>query len=100
MKKAISRWPHYIYNPSMLNFPSSPPGRPVAFTAKLRTDDSHQKHDGLLKFANVSLNQGGSYDPDTGMFTCPAAGLYHLVVSVTLCMDTDSVRGCRSCCLK
>lgn len=71
-------------DPSILNFPSSPPGRPVAFTAKLRIDDSRQKHDGVLKFADVSLNQGGGYDPDTGVFTCPAAGLYHFVVSVTV----------------
>lgn len=56
----------------------------MAFTAKLRIHDSRQKHDGVLKFADVSLNQGRGYDPDTGVFTCPAAGLYHFVVSVTV----------------
>lgn len=56
----------------------------MAFTAKLRIDDGHQKHNGVLKFANVPLNQGGGYSPETGVFTCPAAGLYHFVVNVTV----------------
>lgn len=64
--------------------PAPTPARPVAFTAKLRVDDSHQKHSGVLKFANVLLNSGGGYNPDTGVFTCPMAGLYHFMVHVTV----------------
>lgn len=60
------------------------PGPPAAFTAKLRVQDSHPKHPGALRFATVELNEGQGYDPDTGVFTCPADGLYLFVVHVTV----------------
>lgn len=62
----------------------TPAGRPVAFTAKLKVDDSYPKHSGVLKFATVPVNQGGGYSPDTGVFTCPMDGLYHFMVHMTV----------------
>ncbi|XP_023257093.1 complement C1q and tumor necrosis factor-related protein 9-like [Seriola lalandi dorsalis] len=61
----------------------SPPGT-VAFTAKLDICDSYPKHSGVLKFATVLLNEGGSYSPDTGIFTCPVDGFYHFTVHVSV----------------
>lgn len=65
-------------------------GRPVAFTAKLKVDDSYPKHSEVLKFANVLVNEGGGYSPDTGVFTCPRDGLYYFMVHMT-------VYGCGQC---
>ena len=59
-------------------------GRPVAFTAKLKEDDSHPKQSGVLRFGIVQLNEGGGYSPDTGVFTCPVDGLYHFMVHITV----------------
>lgn len=69
---------------TLRSFLPSHTGRPVAFTAKLKIDECRQKQDGVLTFADVSLNQGEGYNADTGVFTCPAAGLYHFIVSVTV----------------
>ncbi|KAM9359008.1 complement C1q and tumor necrosis factor-related protein 9-like [Symphorus nematophorus] len=63
---------------------SSSHGRPIAFSAKLNVDDSYPKHSGILKFANVLVNEGGGYSPDTGVFTCPVDGLYHFIVHMTV----------------
>lgn len=59
-------------------------GRPVAFTAKLNVADSHPKHSGALKFSSVELNEGKGYSPETGVFTCPADGLYLFTVHITV----------------
>ncbi|XP_075999507.1 complement C1q and tumor necrosis factor-related protein 9B-like [Genypterus blacodes] len=58
--------------------------RPVAFTAKLRMDDSFPSNSGVLKFGTVQVNQGGGYDGDTGIFTCPVNGLYHFFVHMAV----------------
>ncbi|XP_074536179.1 complement C1q and tumor necrosis factor-related protein 9-like [Halichoeres trimaculatus] len=57
---------------------------PVAFTAKLNVDDSYPKKAGILKFANVLINQGNGYNPETGIFTCPKDGLYYFIVHVSV----------------
>lgn len=56
----------------------------VAFTAKLKADDSYPCHSGVLKFATVPVNEGGGYSPDTGTFTCPVDGFYHFTVHASV----------------
>lgn len=38
----------------------------------------------MLRFATVELNEGQGYSPETGIFTCPADGLYLFGVHVTV----------------
>lgn len=52
----------------------------MAFTAKLDISDSYPCSAGVLKFRNVLLNEGGGYDSETGIFTCPLGGFYHLTL--------------------
>ncbi|KAK5868365.1 hypothetical protein PBY51_009391 [Eleginops maclovinus] len=60
------------------------PSGTVAFTAKLRVEDSYPCHDGVLKFAEVLINEGGGYSPDIGTFVCPEDGFYHFTVHVSV----------------
>ncbi|XP_068174226.1 complement C1q and tumor necrosis factor-related protein 9-like [Antennarius striatus] len=59
-------------------------GPRVAFTAKMKIDDSYPKSSGVLKFADVVINEGGGYNPDTGIFTCPVRGFYNFIVHMTV----------------
>lgn len=56
----------------------------VAFTAKLNACDSYPSHSGVLKFANVLVNEGGGYSADTGLFTCPVDGFYYFSVHASV----------------
>ena len=56
----------------------------VAFTAKLAVEDSYPCHSGVLKFANVCINEGDAYNSETGIFTCPLDGLYHFMVHMSV----------------
>jgi len=58
--------------------------RVVAFTAKLAQADSYPCYTGVLKFANVSVNEGGAYDPVTGIFTCPLGGFYYFTAHMSV----------------
>ncbi|XP_068601735.1 complement C1q tumor necrosis factor-related protein 5-like [Brachionichthys hirsutus] len=60
-------------------------GPRVAFTAKMKIEDSYPKGSEVLKFSNVVINEGGGYDPDTGIFTCPLRGSYSFMVHMTVC---------------
>ncbi|XP_033970542.1 complement C1q and tumor necrosis factor-related protein 9-like [Trematomus bernacchii] len=66
------------------------PSGTVAFTAKLKVEDSYPPGNGVLKFATVLINEGGGYRADTGIFTCPRDGFYHFSMHV-------SVVGCGQC---
>lgn len=59
----------YIYQTS---FADSKP----AFFAVV-TGNPSIGNDQTLKFASVKTNQGGCYDPITGVFIAPSPGLYH-----------------------
>lgn len=56
----------------------------VAFTAKLNACDSYPSHSGVLKFANVLVNEGDGYSADTGLFTCPVDGFYYFSVHASV----------------
>ncbi|KAM3615465.1 uncharacterized protein V6R79_002665 [Siganus canaliculatus] len=56
----------------------------VAFTGKLKIEDSYPSHSGILKFATVLVNEGGGYSPGTGIFTCPMDGIYYFTVHVSV----------------
>ncbi|KAK0133773.1 Complement C1q and tumor necrosis factor-related protein 9 [Merluccius polli] len=71
----------------------------ITFTAKLAQADSYPCHTGVLKFANVSINEGDAYNPETGIFTCPVDGFYHFMVHMSvygraqcaICKNSDTV---------
>lgn len=65
--------------------------RVVAFTAKLAPADSCPTYSGVLKFADVSINGGDAYNPETGILTCPPDGFYHFMVYMSVCMDVSNV---------
>uniref|UniRef100_A0A3B5K2L9 DNA-directed RNA polymerase II subunit RPB9 n=1 Tax=Takifugu rubripes TaxID=31033 RepID=A0A3B5K2L9_TAKRU len=60
------------------------PSGTVAFTAKLNACDSYPSHSGVLKFANVLVNEGDGYSADTGLFTCPVDGFYYFSVHASV----------------
>ncbi|XP_061821745.1 EMILIN-2 isoform X1 [Nerophis lumbriciformis] len=53
------------------------PGDKVAFSVGL-TRTPVQGEDGVLRFNQVLVNDGGHYDPSTGIFTAPVNGRYLL----------------------
>lgn len=57
---------------------------PVAFTAKLNVCDSYPTHSGVLKFANVLVNEGSGYSADKGLFVCPVDGFYYFSVHASV----------------
>ncbi|XP_059188073.1 complement C1q and tumor necrosis factor-related protein 9A-like [Centropristis striata] len=62
---------------------SVPPSGVVAFTAKLREEDSYPCHSGVLKFCCVLVNEGRGYSPVSGVFSCPVDGFYLFTVHVS-----------------
>ncbi|KAM6931608.1 complement C1q tumor necrosis factor-related protein 5-like [Lycodopsis pacificus] len=60
------------------------PSGTVAFTAKLKVDDSYPCYAGTLKFTNLLVNEGGGYCPKTGVFTCPVDGFYYFAVHMSV----------------
>lgn len=57
---------------------------PVAFTAKLNVCDSYPTHSGVLKFANVLVNEGSGYSAETGLFVCTVDGFYYFSVHASV----------------
>lgn len=57
---------------------------PVAFTAKLNVCDSYPTHSGVLKFANVLVNEGSGYSAERGLFVCPVDGFYYFSVHASV----------------
>lgn len=57
---------------------------PVAFTAKLNVCDSYPTHSGVLKFANVLVNEGSGYSAESGLFVCPVDGFYYFSVHASV----------------
>ncbi|XP_045184138.2 heavy metal-binding protein HIP-like [Mercenaria mercenaria] len=53
----------------------------IAFNA-YTTVKGEYAHNQTLIFPDVLLNEGGGYDPATGNFTAPVAGLYHFTAQV------------------
>ncbi|XP_052078286.1 complement C1q-like protein 3 [Mytilus californianus] len=45
----------------------------------------------ILKFDDVQINQGNSYNPNTGKFTAPRSGLYHISCSLMGSFSTASI---------
>lgn len=68
----------------MMNFFEFPTLGIVAFTAKLNPCDSYPSHSGILTFRNVLINEGGGYNPVTGIFTCPMDGFYNFSVHASV----------------
>jgi len=56
----------------------------VAFRVEDPTEDKYTS-DSVMKFSNVLLNVGDSYDSTTGVFTAPVAGLYQFTAQ--LCVN-------------
>ncbi|TNN69741.1 DNA-directed RNA polymerase II subunit RPB9 [Liparis tanakae] len=56
----------------------------VAFTAKLNVDESYPCYSGALKLTTVLVNEGGGYNPDTGIFSCPLDGFYYFSVHMSV----------------
>lgn len=68
------------------------PGDPIAFHAAL----NGTKLSGLglyenIKFHDVILNDGNSYNPNTGVFEAPRAGIYIFSAAVLTANDHSSV---------
>ncbi|XP_054460843.1 complement C1q and tumor necrosis factor-related protein 9-like [Anoplopoma fimbria] len=63
---------------------SLPPSGTVAFTAKLNVDESYPCYSGVLKLTTVLVNEGGGYNPDTSIFTCPVDGFYYFTVHMSV----------------
>ena len=53
-----------------------------AFTATLNGQPTLSGTNAIVKFDNVILNREGGYDPKTGIFTAPRAGLYQISATV------------------
>lgn len=54
---------------------------PVVFKAYGLKDDSNMTGK-TLQFPNIRLNEGGGYDPQTGIFTAPLPGIYIFIVQM------------------
>lgn len=54
---------------------------PVAFSV-YRTSSQSVSNNGKVKFDKVLTNVGNKYDPNTGIFTAPRAGLYHITAVI------------------
>ena len=48
----------------------------VAFSAYLDHTLRNMGNDQIIVFNQIILNEGGGYDQETGVFTCPKSGLY------------------------
>ncbi|XP_076829514.1 EMILIN-2 [Brachyhypopomus gauderio] len=56
---------------------------PVSFSAGLTLLSSYSGEVGIIRFNKVLLNDGGHYDPKTGIFTVPTDGRYLLSAVIT-----------------
>lgn len=54
---------------------------PIAFSAYRTSSQSVSKNE-KVKFDNVWTNFGNGYDPNTGIFAAPRAGLYHITAVI------------------
>ncbi|XP_052795043.1 complement C1q-like protein 3 [Mya arenaria] len=52
------------------------PESPVAFSAKLSHNVEHAGIDQTVIFDSILLNEGGHYNPHTGVFRVPVEGIY------------------------
>ena len=61
----INKCSHYFWNSVS-----------VAFDVRLGKHVNNLAKNGRVVFGTVDLNEGNGYDPSTGIFTAPSAGLY------------------------
>ena len=54
----------------------------IAFHANLNTHVENMSTNTTIRFGNVQLNKGNGYDPNTGIFTAPEAGVYYFAWSL------------------
>ena len=73
---------------------SLPIGRRIAFSVTISDGHVNTVADQIIKFDRAFVNEGNSYDPSSGTFTCPENGLYHfswdvLKVGIGAGLDVD-----------
>ncbi|XP_041376863.1 cerebellin-2-like [Gigantopelta aegis] len=54
----------------------------VAFSAKVAANRPFLRDIDTVIFDEIVVNNGGAYDPFTGRFTCPIAGIYHFACTI------------------
>ena len=64
-------------NKSLYFFLCSPSKRSTqaSFSVRLANDHTYADQENIA-FDEVLVNDGGHYDPDTGLFVCPVNGMY------------------------
>lgn len=66
--------------------------KPVAFKysdTNLQTVGTVDNTVGLVKYNSLNYDESNSYNPQTGVFTAPVAGIYHFEYSVTIHNDEN-----------
>ena len=69
------------------------PNKIVAFSVYLSHDIDASIANYVIIFNEVILNEGGCYDPNTGIFTCPWDGIYDISFFIGQRTDDMNFRG-------
>ena len=72
---------------------SKPAKKKVAFSASLDQDIDTTKPHQVIIFNKVILNEGGHYNPGTGIFTCPWNGVYDISFFVSTRTEDTKEKG-------
>ena len=72
---------------------SKPAKKKPAFSVSLDHDIDTTTTDLVIIFNKVILNEGGYYNPDTGVFTCPWNGVYDISFIVSTRTEDNSWTG-------
>ena len=62
----------------------------IAFSAILDHLQTHMGLDQIIKYNKVLLNEGRAYEPNTGVFTAPRAGVYQFIYFLGYSEHTQS----------